>query len=107
MPLQFNLTTEEKVTGVTFSPTKKNGQPAQLDGRPTVTVESGNGTFDDAGGDLPEFLSGDTSDTTVFRITGDADLGAGVVEISDTVTLIASDPLAENLGLGGGSVVAK
>jgi hypothetical protein len=109
MPLEFSLTNEEKVTDVTFSPKSSTGRPAQIQsGSLAVEVMSGDGSFAGGGGDaLPEFLSGDNPGDTVYLVKADADLGDGVVEISDTVTLHVAGALASNLGLGGGSVVAK
>jgi hypothetical protein len=107
MPLEFDLTNEEKVTGVTFSPTTSAGQPASIEGSPTVSVLSGDGSTQDTGSDLPDFVSGTAPGDTVFLVEADADLGAGVVTISDTVTLHVTGAQATNLGLGGGSVVPK
>jgi hypothetical protein len=110
MALEFNVTNEEKVTGVTFSPISSTGRPAQIQpGSLDVSIVSGDGTTSPGGGSdtLPEFLSGDNPGDTVFLVKADADLGDGVVEISDTVTLHVVGALAANLGLGGGSVVPK
>jgi hypothetical protein len=109
MPLEFNLTNEEKVTGVAFSPTSSTGRPARIQpGSLAVEVMSGDGSVSGGGSEeLPEFLSGDNPGDTVFLVKADADLGDGVVEISDTVTLHVAGALASNLGLGGGSVVPK
>jgi hypothetical protein len=111
MPLEVNCTTEEKVTGVTYSPTTLSGNPATLDGPPTVTVASGNGTVEDPGGlpggTLPDLLSGDSPEDVVFLVEGDGDLGAGVVHVSDTITLHVAGAQAKSLGLSGGSVVPK
>ncbi len=38
---------------------------------------------------------------------GDADLGDGVVTISDTIVINVAGATATELGLGGGSIVAK
>jgi hypothetical protein len=107
MALEFNVTNEEKVTGVTFAPTSSTGQAAEIEGSPSVTVLSGDGSAVDSGGALPDFLSGELPGDVVFLVSADADLGDGVVTISDTVTLHVTSALATNLGLGGGSVVPK
>lgn len=109
MPVEFMCTTEEMVTGVTINPTTSSGQPATLDGDPTVTLVSGDGTTEDVDGQqLPNFLTGSTAGADiVFLVEADADLGEGVVTISDTVTLHVTAPQAKNLGLGGGTVQPK
>jgi hypothetical protein len=115
MPLTFAstpeqpLTTEHKVQGITFAPVTLAGRPATIEeGSLSVTVQSGNGSVGPSAGDtIPDLLTGDDADTTVFLVTADADLGEGVSEISDTITVIAEGALAANLGLGGGSIVAK
>lgn len=85
------------------------GRPAVLDGALTVTRQSGDGTIlqDPA---LPlqfKAVSGDLLADTVFLVEGDADLGAGVEPISDTVTLTVTGAKARNLGLQAGVIEAK
>ncbi len=113
MPLTFTLSNEQKVTGVTINPTTSTGKPSSIepgslethiiDGNPNATG------MVEADGSL-SFISGDGDaalGATTFVVSGDADLGAGVETISDTVTINVTGANAKNLGLTGGTVVAK
>jgi hypothetical protein len=97
MPTTANhLVTEEAV--LTATPTTTSGAPATLDGPLTVEVQSGQGTFTVNG--LEVVMSSEVPGETVYLISGDADLGAGVVTISDTHTSTVANEQATNLGLG-------
>lgn len=107
MALTISITNEQKVK-VTITPVTATGKPAQLDGAPKWSVASGSATLDVAADGLSAFLvSSDSPGDSEVLIEADADLGAGVVTISDTVKLSVAGALATNLGLVADAPVAK
>jgi hypothetical protein len=107
MSLELKITNEEKIN-VKLVPVTASNTPAKLDGKPTWVVTSGNSTVvvsDD--GLSADLVSEDGVGDTVFTVTADADLGSGVTDISDTVTLTVVDPQAQSLGLVAGTPVPK
>jgi hypothetical protein len=109
MPLEFPCTTEEMVTGITLNPVTATGAPSAVEtGSVTATVQSGDGTTGTADGtNVPDLMTGTTPGDVVFLVSADADLGSGVVTISDLVTLHVTSPMATSLGISGGTVVPK
>lgn len=107
MPLELSITNEQKIP-VTLTPVTATGKPAILDGSPAWTVISGNSTVVvGADGLSAELVSADAPGDTTILVAADADLGAGVVEVSDTITLHVIGALAANLGLTAGPAVPK
>lgn len=109
MPLELTLTTEEKVH-VKLAPVSENGKPASVDGIPKWTVVSGSGTVvADADGLGAFLLSTDTVDgiPTVFMVDADADLGPGVTDLQDTITITTTNAQAKSLGLVADAPVNK
>lgn len=107
MPVAVTITNEQKVTA-TLVPVTDTGKPAKLDGVPTWEVASGNSTVVPAADGLSaELISADDPGDTVYLVKADADLGSGVVEISDTITLTVEGALATNLGLAISAPVPK
>lgn len=108
MPLAVACTNEEQIT-VTATPKTAGGHVAQLDGPLRITVQSGDGSFtQDAASPLVfKAVSGDAIADTVYLVQGDADLGAGVTLIQDTVTLSVGSATAANLGFVAGPVEPK
>lgn len=107
--LNLASTNEQKVP-VTLSPKTASGQPAQLDGPPTVEVDAGSGVTveqDPASPLLIKFVSGDNPETATGTISADADLGAGVVTISETFTYEVSGAQAANFGFTVGAPEPK
>src|SRR5262245_54853695 len=106
MPLATACTNEQKVP-VQVVPTTESGNPTTLDGPITVTVSSGDGTVEMI--DALNFfaVSGVNLGDTVYQVSGDADLGAGVVTIQDAVTLSVTSAQAATLGLTAGAPVPK
>jgi len=106
--LSVACTNAQKVT-VTATPKSISGRPATLDGPLTVTVQSGDGTVEqDPAAPLSfKAVSGEAPGTTVYLVEGDADLGAGVVTIQDTVELTVTSENAANFGLSAGPVENK
>lgn len=107
--LKIQCTTEEKVH-IRLAPVTLSGKPATVDGTPVWEVVSGNGTVvpDDDG--LGAFLlSTDDVDgiPTVYTVKADADLGDGVIDITDTVELTTTNAGAANLGMVAETPVPK
>jgi len=108
MALSISCTNEEQVP-VTASPVSSSGRPAAIDGALTVTVQSGDGTVlqDEATPLVFTCRSGDGPGETVYLVSADADLGEGVVTISDLVTLTVTSATAASFGLAQGTVEPK
>lgn len=104
--LMLSCTNEQKIR-VTATPVTSTGRPATLDGNVTVSVVSGDSTFNLLPPNSFELISSDTPGATTFLVEADADLGAGVVLIQDTITLDVMGALAVNLGLTAGAPEAK
>lgn len=117
--LNTSSTTEEKVP-IRISPKTTSGKDAKIDGKASLTIESGNATTsaatdeeiaaDEAAGNkglVGYLVSEDTPGTSVWKISADADLGEGVREIVDGGAYVYNDPQAENFGLTAGTAVPK
>ena len=105
--LEIIINNEQKIP-VTINPLSPSGKPAKLDGAPTWTVQSGESTINVVSGGLSaELVSSDNPGDTMILVSADADLGAGVVEISDVIKLSVQGVLAANLGLIAGPPVPK
>lgn len=108
MPATAACSNEEKVP-VTAAPVTSTGRPAQIDGALSVVVASGDGTVEQDPATPLSFnaVSGDAPGDTVYTVSADADLGAGVVTLSDTFTLTVSGANAASFGLSAGAAVPK
>lgn len=108
MPLATACTTEQQVP-ITLAPLTEGGNPAPIDGLPTITVLSGDATFsqDPAEPLVFRVVSGPGAGTSEFRVDADADLDGDVRTISDTVTLTVTSAEAATLGLSAGAPEPK
>jgi hypothetical protein len=107
MPLEITSTREEKVH-VKLAPATAAGNPATLDGPASFTIVSGDATVVvDADGLGAFIVSGDGVGDSIINIDADADLGAGVRTISDTITYHVTDAEAAALGLTAEPAVPK
>lgn len=105
--IEIKITNEQKVK-VSLTPVTDTGKPAKLDGKPTWEVVSGFSTIAvDPDGMSADLVSEDNPGTTVFAVAADADLGEGVEEVADTITLTVEGARARNLGLTAAAPVAK
>lgn len=105
MPLEIALTTEQQVR-VTLDPVMPKGKPVPVpvDGVPTWAIVSGEATLDPAPDGLScMIVSPDSAGQSQVLVSADADLGAGVNTITDTISVLASDPQAASLGLTVGT----
>jgi len=103
----ITITNEEKVQ-VTLTPTTAAGNPATLDGVPTWTVTEGDATLEVAVDGLSAFLVSGAADTnSKVEVTADADLGEGVVTLTDTIDLAVVAATASVLGATVATPVLK
>lgn len=105
--LGIAISNEEKVN-VKIVPVTTTGKPARVDGVPTwEVVEGASSVVPAADGLSADLISGDDPGQTRFLVKADADLGAGVIEISDEIVLEVSGAQAANLGLVAGTPQPK
>lgn len=105
--LELSITNEQKVK-VTITPKTDAGKPAKLDGAPQWSVASGEAIVQPSDDGLSaDLVSSDNPGDSEILITADADLGSGVVTISDAITLHVLGASAKNLGLTAGQPVTK
>lgn len=105
--IEIKITNEEKVK-VTLAPVTSTGKPAKLDGKPTWTVTSGASTVVVADDGLSaELVSADSPETVEILVEADADLGEGVITISEVISLVVSGANASSLGLVVGTPEPK
>jgi hypothetical protein len=106
----FSVTCDNasKIT-VIANPRTKAGKPASIDGALEVTVISGDGTVEQDPAKPLEFkaVSGDSASVTSYDVAADADLGAGVVTIHETVELTVTSAVAADFGLSAGVIDSK
>ena len=110
MAVTIKITNEQKVN-VTLSPKTDSSKPAKLDGVPTWTVVNGTDTSStvvpSADGMSADLVSSDTPGDTTFLVDADADLGTGVEDLQETITLTVAGANAKNLGITVGTPVLK
>ena len=106
MPIDVSSTNEQKVP-IGISPVTLTGNPAALDGPIVVTVVSGEATVEMVDDKNFFVVSGSNPGDTTFLVEGDADLGAGVEAIQDTIVYHVAGAKAVNLGLNAGAAVPK
>lgn len=107
MPLEIKLTTEQQVR-VTLNPVTPKGKPVPVDGVPTWAIVAGDATLDPAPDGLScMIVSPDNAGQSQVLVSADADLGEGVNTITDTISVLASDPQAASLGLTVGTIENK
>ena len=107
MALDLTIQNDQKIP-VTITPVTATGKPATVDGVPTWTLVNGDATIAVAANGLTaELVSADTPGESNFLVEADADLGAGVETISDTIKLTVTSAKAVNLGLAAGPAVLK
>ncbi len=98
MPVELALSTEEDAL-IVCTPTTKAGKPAKVDGPISFSTNNPDATVTQQGDTSALITSPTTAGDVVVTVSADADLGAGVTTISDTVILHVADPQAASLGL--------
>lgn len=108
MPFNVACNNESKIT-VILTPLTPEKNPTTIDGPLTITVQSGDGTFSQDPAKPLEFkaISGAFLADTVYLVSGDGDMGAGVATIQDTVTLTVGSANAASFGFSAGVIEAK
>lgn len=105
MPLSITMTDEERCL-VHCSPKTEAGNPAPVEGNALFAVRSGTCTIapNDA---LSAWVISGTAGQSIVEISADSDLGAGVVTISDLLTVTVTNAMAESLALTVDAPVLK
>ena len=107
MPVSKTITNEEKVNA-SLNITTSTGKPAKVDGPPVWSVVSGDSTVvPSADGLSADLVSSDNAGDTIFLVDADADLGSGVEDLQDTITLTVKGANAKNLGISLSDPVPK
>ena len=114
MPLDFVSNTAEKVP-VYVAPVRANQKPAKIDGKAVFTFLTGGATFQPATDEqiaaeptlVGYAVSEDVDGASTYELKGDADLGAGVTEISETGTYTYSSAPAVSMGATAGAPIPK
>ena len=106
MPLELSCTNEEKIL-ITVNPVTAAGKSIPLDGAIMVSITSGDGEVESVDDNSFFVVSGDELAPSTFLVEGDADLGEGVVTISDVIVLNVFGAMAKNLGLVAGAPIVK
>lgn len=101
-----SCTNEEKVPA-TVSYVTPRGLPAVVDGDTLVEVISGDGSFEKTGAHTFFLISGAAPGDTVYAISADADLGAGIQTITDAITLTVTNAQAAAFGVSFGTPEPK
>ena len=104
---EVTITNEQKVNLV-LNPKTDAGKVVEVDGKPVWSVVSGESTLVVADDGLSaDLVSSDTPGDTTFLIDADADLGEGVEDVQETVTLHVAGARAKNLGVVVGTPTLK
>lgn len=120
MPLDVVSNTDEKVP-ILVNPKRAGGKDAKIDGRPTLSIVSGNATAENVTQEQADayetetgkkglagyLVSEDAAGQSEWKVVADADLGEGVTEISETGTYVYSDAPAVSVGATVGTAVLK
>jgi hypothetical protein len=100
------MTNEEKIL-VTVQPTTAAGNPAAIDGAVGFSITSGTCTIEPVDALSAYVVSGPGPGDSAVLVQADADLGAGVVPIMDTLTVHVTSASAASLGLAVGAPELK
>lgn len=99
-------TNEEKVQ-LHFTPKTASGKDAKIEGDITYEVTAGDATVDSSDNRNPFIVSGDTAQQSRILASGDADLGEGIVLISEEIVYDVTLPTAISFGVTADAPVAK
>jgi len=105
--LELACTNEEKVH-ISLTPVTPGGKPIAVENF-NVSVQSGDGTFEvDLDGAFGFWvLSGAAAGDTAYAVNADADLGEGVQNVADFITLRVHGAQAAALGMVAEAPVLK
>lgn len=106
--IETTITNKQKVEGTIVIPNKPDGTPAQIQGIPNWSVQSGDSTVVAAADGLSAFLvSSDTNGDTVYSLTALVDFGTGFVPTQTQITLHVSDVASQTLDVSFSAPVNK
>jgi len=105
--LDITMSSEQAFKLKVTPPTTAGGQPATFDGPVQFTVVTGDCTLDQIDDLSTWVLAGAIGQTSTIQGTGDADLGAGVVTLSDTAAVHVTAPQATALTLEAEEPILK
>ena len=106
MAITITINEEQKVDFKVI-PKTIQGNPAELDGAAALTLIEGDATFEQVDDSTFTLISGAPGVTSKFEITGDADLGEGVVPIADIIELTVIHAAAASLDIEFAEPVLK
>jgi hypothetical protein len=92
----MTLTNEQKAL-ITATPMTAAGNPAVIDGSVTFSMVSGTCTLAQVDDTSAYVVSGDTAGDSTVSMVCDADLGSGVVNVSDTMVVHVTSASAASL----------
>ncbi len=102
------ILTNEQMVVVHLSPVSAKGKPVALDGVPVWAISAGSCTVQPAADGLScTIVSGDDAGDSEVTVSADADLGAGVVTISDAIRVTVNGAQAQSLGLTADTPTTK
>ena len=105
MPLTVVMSNEQKVR-IQASPITQGGQPAPVEGPVLFVVKAGDVAIEPIDATSAYVVAGLPGASEVL-VSADADLGAGVVTIADTIGVTVSAAMAEQLGLQADAPILK
>ncbi len=88
--------TNEQFINVVIAPMTKGEHEAKIDGDLKFEVTSGDATIRPTGSNSADLVSGEVGISNI-KVTGDADLGEGVIDIEIDIQLEVVDAQAEHL----------
>jgi len=103
--LQITSTNEEKIL-VTIAATTAAGNPAAVQGV-AFTVTSGDATVTELEANVSYYVVSGTGGLNTITVTADADLGEGVVELTDGIEYFVIEAQASSLGFAAGAPELK
>ena len=103
--LQITSTNEEKVL-VTIAATTAAGNPAAVDAV-TFTVTSGDATVVEVEANVSYYVVSGAGGLSTIEVTADADLGEGVVALTDAIEYFVVAAQASSLGFTAGTPELK
>jgi hypothetical protein len=106
MPSEVTLSTEQKVL-IVAEPVTEAGNPAPIDGAVAFAVTSGTCTIQAVDGTSAYVVSGNAPGDSLITMTCDADLGAGITTVTDTLTAHVVSATAASLDVTVGEPELK
>lgn len=103
--IQITSTNEEKVL-ITLEPTTAAGNAAEVESV-TFTVISGDATIEEVEANKSYYVVSGTGGMNNIEVTADADLGEGVVTLSDGIEYFVIEAQASSMGFVASTPILK